>query len=556
MKNTGSLTLALSQWERGALVLCLAALVAGCGSCGKKTVAAHAGELSRYLPKDADAVLVVNDLGALGGKIALLQRLKVASFTAQLQGFRDAQEYTSALMSQIGVDLRSAEAMEKAGIDPGRGLGVALLSGDRAYSVLAVKDEGKLEDFLLRLSSMRMGAGVTNTKTDQGVTVTWFSRITGASPALGYVMKNGHAFIAAGASVPLLPSLVALPEEKSLAQEPALKAALARLPQERDLYVHVPAASSRAKGGGAAGATVSAHLAAKALTLVADLPWTGPQEALALAKKQEGPELFGALPPDAFLLGRFSGDPALLAPYWASLVGPHLTKAFTEAGFDFKGEVLDNLKPGAAFALSLSPGINLGGGVPELDVRRTNPFRYVHLSAVAEAKDGAKASQTLAKIPPLAPRFGARIEAVERAGKKLYSTTYSQGEGVHFAQAGNRVLFGAPMARLEELLARAGGTSAPTGGPVADAALRGVLDAHAGAMVLDLRRLAQSVQELPSQAWGIGGFAIKATTLRWLAATDDLRAVTLALDAKENALQAEIRLALTEPPEGRGEGRE
>lgn len=64
-------------------------------------------------------------------------------------------------------------------------------------------------------------------------------------------------------------------------------------------------------------------------------------------------------------------------------------------------------------------------------------------------------------------------------------------------------------------------------------------------LVLDLRRLSDAVKNLPSEAWGIGGFAIKATTVRWLEATDDLRAVTLAVSRKEKALQAEVSLRLT-----------
>ena len=67
--------------------------------------------------------------------------------------------------------------------------------------------------------------------------------------------------------------------------------------------------------------------------------------------------------------------------------------------------------------------------------------------------------------------------------------------------------------------------------------------------VLDLRRLSEAVKALPSEAWGIGGFAIKATTVRWLEATDDLRAVTLGLSEKEKALQADLTLWLAPTPQ-------
>jgi len=74
--------------------------------------------------------------------------------------------------------------------------------------------------------------------------------------------------------------------------------------------------------------------------------------------------------------------------------------------------------------------------------------------------------------------------------------------------------------------------------------LRGALKDPVLGVVVDLRRLSDAVKALPSEAWGIGGFAIKATTVRWLDATDDLRAVTLGLSEKEKALQAELTLWL------------
>ena len=61
-------------------------------------------------------------------------------------------------------------------------------------------------------------------------------------------------------------------------------------------------------------------------------------------------------------------------------------------------------------------------------------------------------------------------------------------------------------------------------------------------MVIDLNRLATSVRDLPASAWGLGGFAIKATTVRWLDATDDLKAVTASAGANGKALQVNVAL--------------
>jgi len=99
----------------------------------------------------------------------------------------------------------------------------------------------------------------------------------------------------------------------------------------------------------------------------------------------------------------------------------------------------------------------------------------------------------------------------------------------------------APQARLEAALQRLKGP--PGKQPLAEDLGRALQEPVLGA-VLDWKRLSDAVKALPSEAWGIGGFAIKATTVRWLDATDDLRAVTLGLSQKDKALQAELTLWL------------
>lgn len=528
------------------LWLSVAAAVAlvSCSRCGKPSEL-QPPELTKLLPADADAVLVIGDLRVLGERIALLERLKVASFAAQLQGLKDAKEYTGVLMGQLGVDLRSPAELEKAGIEPSGGLAVVLLRNERAYTVLSVRDEGKFKEFLQRIASTRLGAGAVSTRTEGGTSITSFARADGQPPVLAYLVKSGFAFLAAGASVAELPAFAAVTADRSLFASPGLTAALARLPAKKDLFIHLPPASTISQMGRLAGATLCASLNETGLKLVADLPWTGGKEALELLKKQPAPELLGDLPKEAFLVARFSGAPALLAPYWKQLVGPYLERAFTQASFDMKAEVLDNLEPGSTVAISLSPEVNLSAGVPAFDVRRTNPFRYVQLAGVAPVKDASKAAATLEKLPAIAPRFGAQITRTEINGRPVYQTSYAQGEGVHFAAVEKKVVFGSPLSRLNELVLRAAESKKPDEGPLAEASLRGVFKDRAAAVAIDLRRLAQSVRELPALAWGLGGFAIKATTVRWLEATEDLRAITVGFDSKEGAIQAEAVLALS-----------
>jgi hypothetical protein len=519
-------------------------VLAGCSRCGEKlgVPGAKATNPARFLPRDAQASLVVPDLGALGEKLARFQNLKLANFVAQLQNAQSAEAYVSSIMRQVGVDLRSRQAMEAAGIDPARGAGAAFLGGDRAFSVLAVKDEKTLRDTFSKLARDRLGASELAEQKVPGGSLVTFSRPGAQQPALGLLFTEGYALLGAGAMVPQLSTYATLPANKSLAEEPLLSASLKRLPAERDFHVFLPGGIGFLVPAGTTQAvTVTGALGERAVTLRVDMPWPDTKESLAALAPKEAPELLGYLPGDSFLVARYRGDPAQLGGVWPYLVGPYVTRAVRESGFDLKGEVLDKLEPGVVAGVALSPNVNMGGGVPSLDLRQTNPFRFVHLVVVGEVKDAASLPPTLEKVPSIAQRFGAEVKPADVNGQRAYFTSYRQGEGAHFAAVGDKVVLAAPRSRLEAALPRLAGP--PGDNPVAED-LRGALQGPVLTAVLDLRRLSEAVKALPSEAWGIGGFAIKATTVRWLEATDDLRAVTLGLSEKEKALQAELTLWL------------
>jgi len=517
---------------------------AGCSRCGgqqgaqgvKTTNPAH------FLPRGAQAALVIPDLGTFGERLARFQNLKLANFVAQLQNAQSAEAYVSAIMRQVGVDLRSRQAMEAAGIDPGRGAGAALLSGGQAFSVLGVKDEKTLRETFSKLARDRLGASQTAEQKVSGGTLVTFTRPGAQQPALGLLFTGDYALLGAGTMVSQLSGYATLPAEKSLAEEPLLNASLKRLPAERDFYAFLPGGTGfLVPAGTTQSVTLAGSLGERAVTLRMDTPWPDSQASLAALVPQKATDLLGYLPEDSFLLARYQGDPAQLGGIWPYLVGSYVTRAVQESGFDLKAEVLDKLKPGLVAGVSLSPNVQLGAGVPSLDLRRTNPFRFVHLVVVGEGKDAAGLASTLEKVPSIAQRFGAEVKPSDVNGQRVYLTSYRQGEGAHFASVGDKVVLAAPQSRLETALTRLGN---PAGnGPLAED-LRPALQGPVLGAVLDLRRLADAVKALPSEAWGIGGFAIKATTVRWLDATDDLRAVTLGLSEKEKALQAELTLWL------------
>lgn len=531
----------VSPW----LLLLLLAF-AGCSRCGDKPGGVKTLSPARFLPRDAQASLVVPDLGAFGEKLARYQNLKLANFAAQLQNAQSAEALVSSIMRQVGVDLRSRQAMEAAGIDPSRGAGVAFLGGPQAFSVLGMKDEKALTETFARLARDRLGASERAEQKVPGGTLITFSRPTASEPSLGVLLTEDYALLGPGAMVARLSGFATLTPDKSLAEEPLLSASLKRLPTARDFYAFLPGGAGLLVPAGTTQAvTLVGSLGERTVSVKLDAPWPGGEDALAAFRPQKSTELLGYLPEDSFLMMRYQGDPGHLSGVWPYLAGSSVARAVQESGFDVKAELFDRLEPGIVAGVSLSPSVQLGAGLPSFDPRRTNPFRYVQLAAVGKGKDAAGVASMLEQLPPVARRFGADIQPSDINGQRVYLTSYARGEGTHLASVGDKVLLAAPRTRLESMLPRLAG--APGASPVAEE-LRGALEEPVVGAVLDLRRLAEAVKALPSEAWGIGGFAIKATTVRFLDATDDLRAVTLGLSEKDKALQVELTLWLAARP--------
>ena len=120
-------------------------------------MAMDAATIERLLPRGAAAVVVIPGLGALGQRLKGLQSLKVANFAAQLEGSANAQQWADAVVAQLGVDVRSTEALAAAGVDGARGAGVAAMLDGSLFLVLPVKDEAKLAAVLAGLAKQRLG---------------------------------------------------------------------------------------------------------------------------------------------------------------------------------------------------------------------------------------------------------------------------------------------------------------------------------------------------------------------------------------------------------------
>lgn len=522
---------------RTLLAVVLLSVASACSKCGKPD--APAGEpIERLLPSGAVGVVVVPRLGDAGQKLKILEGLKVMGFGAQLRGFDDGKAFADALVNDLGIDVRSNEALERAGLDGARSAAVAALVTSDVYLVLPVKDAAKFHTTLEALASKRLGAGASGEQKFGETVVKTFSPQQGQPPRLGYLVTRGYALVTVGKSLGKLAGAATLTESDSLANDSMYKAELLALSKDRDVIVYLPVGTPLLAQAPFLSVTASLSLTPAGLSIAANGLWKGKPEELEALAPQEGRALLGYLPADAFLVTRFNGAPSKLAGWTKNLLGRHLNEAFERGGFDVKSEVLDQLAPGLVASLSLSDRPPLDKGMPDIDNRRTNPFSYAHLSGAATVKKPDAVMATFEKVVELAPRFGAEMTVKSRDdGQKAVLTTYAAGEGVHFAPKGDLVFFASPVQRLDALVKSDGKGETKIDG----------LGSEALSVVVDLRKLSASVRALPESAWGLGGFAMKATTIRWLDATDDLQRVTLTVGAKGQSVQARLMLSLGKP---------
>lgn len=511
----------------------LVVIAASCGKCGKPA-GGTVESVERVLPRGAVGVVVVPRLASLGKKLGILENLKVTGFVAQLQGFADGKGFVDALVGQLGVDLRSEQALEAAGLDGKRAAAVAGLVTGHAYLVLPVKDAAQFHRTVEALAAKRLGASVVGTEGE----VKAFRAREGAPPKLGYVLAHGFALMSDTAGLASLAGFASMTHSDSLSADPEYGTAFRKLPQDSDVLVYLPPGTVLLAQAPLLGASAAMTLGPSGLSTEVRATWKGQLGQLAAFEHKTGKSLLGYLPADAFGVARYTGAPEALAPWVEQVMGSPIGRALTAGGIDVKKQVLDALEPGMVASLSLSERPPMDRGVPTLDIRQTNPFAYAHLSGVVATKAQTPVMPVLAQVATVAPQFGADMQVKERAdGQQAVLTTWAQGEGVHFAPKGELVFFASPVHRLDALVKSDGK------GPMASA-MEGLGD-DALTMSIDLSKLAASVRALPESAWGIGGFAIKATTVRWLEATDDLKRITVALEAEGQELHARMKLDLS-----------
>jgi hypothetical protein len=330
-----------------------------------------------------------------------------------------------------------------------------------------------------------------------------------------------------------------LSADQTLASDGRLASGLKPLPPDRLAWLYLPSGGSGALANLPAASTFTLTLRQDALALDATIPLPAITPLAAALAKASGPDLNCQLTADAVLALTFNANAKDWSAIWPHLVGDRVVRMLKPTGLDVDRDFLANLQPGAFFSLALAPTAQLGAGMPSLDVRRTNPFRYVQMAAAGSVKDTGAADKTLALLAHAAPNFGGHAEPLKLGEVEAYITGYAQGESTDFARVGDEVVAAAPRSRFEEAIARA--QKKPAKSPFSGA-LQDTLTQEAVGAVADLDQARAGIRALPSSAWGVGGFAIRATAMRWLDATGELKAVTFGVHSEGGVAHVSLQL--------------
>jgi len=519
----------------GSAVAASLALLAACGRCG----AGPARPPERFLPREAQAALVVPSLGAAAGEWRGLFRAAQA-----LPAAAGLAEAHAALTAQLGLDPLEPEGLATAGLDPARGAAAALLPGGGVLVALPVADEGRWDALVARLARDRLDAAHRE-REQAGAREVTFSRSVGAPAALAYAVAERTALLSAGPEAPRIVAAAALRRgADALPGAPFYAAALEALGTGRAAAALWPPGSPLlkearpARDGGAAGLRTGPF--GLSLRVVLLLP---PERAAAWREvaggdgaASAGREELGHLPADTFLAARFGGDPSALGRRLSYGLPPRLAAELQRAGFDLRADLFDLLAPGAALGLSLAPTFDVGAVARGAEAAR-DPFRQVQLSAALRVRDGARLRAALDR---LARTRGAGV-APRAGGAPGWSLRL--GGGVLDVQLAEERLWVASGAGRLEALVAGRGYQPPTSTAIAALGTGG-----AGA-VLDVAAFVRSFRALPEEAYGTGPdqFVMRSLADRVVEPAARLRALSLRVEVLPAAARLDLDLEAAAP---------
>jgi len=192
--------------------------------------------------------------------------------------------------------------------------------------------------------------------------------------------------------------------------------------------------------------------------------------------------------------------------------------------------------------------------MPALDLRRTNPFVYLHAEVRAGLTDPAKARAVLPEVAEaLAPVLHAEISRAEVEGVEVFTIRYHLGEGMSFGIIGDSLVatggegaFAAAVLRAKEKAA--GFSKAQAGAPF----LPSLRSKGSASAVLQIDRLLVDLGEVDAERLGGGpGGMAAALAFRKLGGTlVEFDHLALRFDAARSAIEAQLSIALVPPEDG------
>lgn len=499
-----------------ASVLLLALVATGCGLCSSGVRGQSAEE---FVAADTAFVASVPSLSVLAKQMtALSDNLRTGPAGQKLV------QAMAMIARQVGFDPFSEEGMKSAGLDPTRSL-AAGSTGNGAqglFLVVPFSDKAKAIETVTRLVKDRAGAEVTETRDVNGVKVSVLVRQAGGEAQLVYADKNGFLLLGTGdGAIEGVAAAMTRTAEQSIAQSAAYAESKKKI-GPRELYLMLP------RGGvGLAQVAVLPESTVLGLAITRDelavRAYVGLEAEQATAVKAAlsggGKALLPLLPNAAPMYVRGGVNLAAVLAQYEKDPGsaPYLTlmhAAATEAGFDLKTELLDNLEPGFALSVGLSKNAQLAHAF-DFNPRRSNPFDTYTMLAIGTVKDAAKAQATLAKIPALADALDVQISERDVADTKVWSANYRHGEGLVWTVVGNRLVIAGGLGDGFDTVVASLGKNAQNVKPDAfNERTRQALFTDAGvAVALDLGRVNELVNQLPTSAFGQGAGAFMARSV-------------------------------------------
>ncbi len=485
---------------------------------GMLATSANAATVDEVLPEGSAQIIVIPSILQAAGKLAIVERYKVATLTAPLEGFDDAHSWIESMVTQLGVDPRVSSSLESAGIDPKRELGIALMDDEKGSIVaLPASDFEKVRARLSQIMDSR-GWKVLRSKKKRDFEVVWFG--DPQNPQVALLFARGYAIVADAKAAATVIGMANTGWKQSVASAGIFAVQRGRLPQGADAYLYTPASGVHRLGKSRKASLIASTVAAITVTAAAfrvsvDLRPNGFPELAAAFTEAKGAR--DDAPSGGIIRAVFRGEPKTIPPLLARLSEGEKRVPWMSA--DWK-RFLGTLQPGVGISIRVADAATLGTYRPRNVVAATT------LAGRASFVEGTNPKDELQRAAALGAKQGAHPKVtVDPDGKVTVSHPGADFGNTSAIARGADLFFGFPLSVVQAQ------SFAPA--VTTDEAL----PAGALGLSLSISALIREVKRIPNRAFGVGGFAIRELVVKWAEAFDDFRAVKLSITRRKDAVQ-------------------